>query len=105
MEQGNPYFTTDTAAALRAAEIDAEVIYALSQSDGVYSADPKIDKNAKKFDEISYLDILSDNLKVMDSTAISLCRDNNIKLIVFEIAKPDNMVRIVKGEKVGTLIR
>ena len=72
---------------------------------GVYSADPKTDKNAVKFDEISYLDILSDNLKVMDATAISLCRDNNIKLIVFEIAKPDNIIKIVKGEKIGTLIK
>ena len=102
---GNPYFTTDTAAALRAAEIDAEVILVGKTIDGVYSADPKIDKNAKKFDEISYLDILSDNLKVMDATAISLCRDNNIKLIVFGIAEPENMVKIVKGEKVGTLIQ
>ena len=102
---GNPYFTTDTAAALRAAEIDAEVILVGKTIDGVYSADPKVDKNAKKFDEISYLDILSDNLKVMDSTAISLCRDNDIKLIVFEIAKPDNIIKIVKGEKVGTLIQ
>ena len=69
------------------------------------SFEEKIDKNAKKFDEISYLDILSDNLKVMDSTAISLCRDNNIPLIVFEIAKPDNIIKIVKGEKIGTLIK
>ena len=102
---GNPYFTTDTAAALRAAEIDAEVILVGKTIDGVYSADPKIDKNAVKYDEISYLDILSDNLKVMDSTAISLCRDNNIPLIVFEIAKPDNIIKIVKGEKIGTLIK
>lgn len=102
---GNPYFTTDTAAALRAAEIDAEVILVGKTIDGVYSADPKIDKNAVKYDEISYLDILSENLKVMDSTSISLCRDNNIHLIVFEIAKPDNIIKIVKGEKVGTLIK
>ena len=102
---GNQYFTTDTAAALRAAEIDAEVILVGKTIDGVYSADPKIDKNAKKFDEITYLDILSDNLKVMDSTAISLCRDNDIHLIVFEIAKPENIVKIVKGEKIGTLIK
>lgn len=101
----NPYFSTDTAAALRAAEIDAEVILVGKTIDGVYSADPKIDKNAKKFDEITYLDILSDNLKVMDSTAISLCRDNDIHLIVFEIAKPENIVKIVKGEKIGTLIK
>ena len=102
---GNPYFTTDTAAALRAAEIDAEVILVGKTIDGVYSADPKMDPTAKKYDEISYLDILSDNLKVMDSTAISLCRDNNIKLIVFEIAKPCNIIKIVKGEKIGTLIQ
>ena len=102
---GNPYFTTDTAAALRAAEIDAEVILVGKTIDGVYSADPKLDKNAVKYDEITYLDILSENLKVMDSTAISLCRDNNIKLIVFEIAKPENMVKIVQGEKIGTLIK
>ena len=102
---GNPYFTTDTAAALRAAEIDAEVILVGKTIDGVYSADPKIDKNAVKYDEISYLDILSDNLKVMDSTAITLCKDNNIPLIVFEIAKPDNIIKIVKGEKIGTLIK
>ena len=102
---GNPYFTTDTAAALRAVEIEAEVILVGKTIDGVYSADPKVDKNAIKYDEISYLDILSNNLKVMDSTAISLCRDNNIHLIVFEIAKPDNIIRIVQGEKIGTLIK
>ena len=102
---GNPYFTTDTAAALRAAEIEAEVILVGKTIDGVYSADPKTDKNATKFDEISYTDILSDNLKVMDATAISLCRDNNIKLIVFGIAEPNNIIKIVKGEKIGTLIR
>lgn len=102
---GNPYFTTDTAAALRAAEIEAEVILVGKTIDGVYSADPKIDKNAKKYDEISYTDILSENLKVMDATAISLCRDNNIELIVFGISKPDNITKIVKGEKIGTLIK
>ncbi len=102
---GNPYFTTDTAAALRAAEISAEVILVGKTIDGVYSADPKTNPDAVKYDEISYLDILSDNLKVMDATAISLCKDNNIKLIVFEIAKPCNIVKIVKGEKVGTLIK
>ncbi len=102
---GNPYFTTDTAAALRAVEIEAEVILVGKTIDGVYSADPKVDKNAIKYDEISYLDILSNNLKVMDSTAISLCRDNNIHLVVFEIAKPDNIIKIVQGEKIGTLIK
>ncbi len=102
---GNPYFTTDTAAALRAAEIEAEVILVGKTIDGVYSADPKIDENAIKYDEISYTDILSENLKVMDATAISLCRDNNIELIVFGISEPENIIKIVKGEKIGTLIR
>ncbi len=102
---GNPYFTTDTAAALRAAEIDAEVILVGKTIDGVYSADPKIDKNATKYDEISYLDILNKDLKVMDGAAISLCRDNNIKLIVFELAKPENIIKAIKGEQVGTLIK
>ena len=102
---GNPYFTTDTAAALRAAEIGAEVILVGKTIDGVYSADPKVDPNAVKYDEITYLDILNKNLKVMDSTAVSLCKDNNIKLIVFELANPENIIKAVKGEKVGTLIK
>lgn len=102
---GNPYFTTDTAAALRAAEIGAEVILVGKTIDGVYSADPKVDKNAVKYDEISYLDILNKDLKVMDSTAVSLCKDNNIKLVIFELAKPENIIRIVKGEKIGTLVQ
>ena len=101
---GNPYFTTDTAAALRAAEIEAEVILVGKTIDGVYSADPKKDSSAVKYDEITYLDILSNNLKVMDSTAISMCRDNDIKLILFELAKPENIVKAIKGEKIGTLI-
>lgn len=102
---GNPYFSTDTGAALRAAETDSEVILLAKTIDGVYSADPKQDKNAVKYDQISYLDILSKDLKVMDSTAISLCKDNNIELILFELAKPDNIIKAVKGEKVGTLIK
>ena len=102
---GNPYFTTDTAAALRAAEINAEVILVAKTIDGVYSADPKIDTNAKKYDEITYLDILNKNLKVMDSTAISLCKDNNIPLIVFAMDKPENIVKAVKGEQVGTFVK
>jgi len=102
---GNPYFTTDTAAALRAAEIEAEVILVGKTIDGVYSADPKKDENAIKYDEITYLDILNKDLKVMDGTAISLCKDNNIELIVFELAKPENIIRAVKGEKIGTLIK
>ena len=102
---GNPFFTTDTAAALRAAEIEADVILLAKTIDGVYSADPKEDPNAIKYDEITYLDILNKNLKVLDSTATSLCRDNNIPLIVFGIDKPENMVKIVKGEKIGTIVK
>ena len=88
---GNPYFTTDTAAALRAAEIDADV--------------PKTNPDAVKYDEITYMDILNKDLKVMDSTATSLCKDNNIPLVVFAIAEPENIIRIVKGETIGTIIR
>ena len=102
---GNPYFTTDTGAALRAAETNSEVILLAKTIDGVYSADPKEDKTAVKYDEISYLDILNKDLKVMDSTATSLCRDNNIPLIVFGIDDPENIVRIIKGEKIGTIVR
>ena len=102
---GNPFFTTDTCAALRAAEIDAEVILVAKTIDGVYSADPKVDPNATKFDEITYLDILNKDLKVMDSTAISLCKDNNIPLIVFAMSEKGNMVKAVKGEKVGTFVK
>ena len=102
---GNPYFSTDTAAALRAAETDCEVIMLAKTIDGVYSADPKLDKTAVKYDEITYLDILNKDLKVMDSTATSLCRDNNIPLIVFGISQPENIVRIIKGEKIGTIVK
>lgn len=102
---GHPYFSTDTGAALRAAEINADIILLAKTIDGVYSADPKLDPTAIKYDEISYIDILDKDLKVMDSTATSLCRDNQIPLMVFEIAKPENIVRIIKGEKIGTVIR
>lgn len=102
---GNPFFTTDTAAALRSAEIEAEVILLAKTIDGVYSADPKEDKEAIKYDEITYLDILNKDLKVMDSTATSLCKDNNIPIIVFGIDKPENMVKIVKGENIGTIVK
>ena len=101
---GNPFFTTDTAAALRAAEIGAEVILLAKTIDGVYSADPKKDATAKKYDKISYLDILNKDLKVMDSTATSLCRDNNIPLVVFGINEPENMIKIVEGENIGTIV-
>jgi len=102
---GHPFFTTDTAAALRAAETDSEVILVAKTIDGVYSADPKTDPTAIKYDEITYLDILNRDLKVMDSTATSLCKDNNIPLIVFAMNEPGNMIRVVKGEAVGTLIQ
>ena len=101
---GNPYFTTDTAAALRAAEIDAEVILLAKTIDGVYSADPKLDKTAIKYDKISYLDILNKDLKVMDSTATSLCMDNSIPLKVFAMEDPGNIVRVVLGEDIGTIV-
>jgi len=102
---GNPYFSTDTGAALRAAETDAEVILLAKTIDGVYSADPKLDPTAVKYDEITYLDILNKDLKVMDSTATSLCRDNKIPLIAFGIDDPENIVRIIKGERIGTIIK
>lgn len=102
---GNPYFTTDTAAALRAAETEADIILLGKTIDGVYSADPKIDKTAKKYDEITYLDVLNKDLKVMDSTATALCKDNNIPIMVFAIAEPENMIKAVKGENVGTLVK
>lgn len=96
---GHPYFTTDTAAALRATEMNAEVILLGKSIDAVYSADPKLDPNATKIEEISYIDVLNKDLKVMDSTATAMCRDNNIPLLVFGIADPQNIVRAVKGEK------
>lgn len=102
---GNPFFTTDTAAALRAAETECEVILLAKTIDGVYSADPKENENAIKYDEITYLDILNKDLKVMDSTATSLCKDNNIPIVVFGIDKPENMVKIVKGENIGTIVK
>lgn len=102
---GNPFFTTDTATALRSAEIEADVILLAKTIDAVYSDDPKINPNAERYDEITYLDILNKDLKVMDSTATSLCKDNQIPLIVFGIDEPENMVRIVKGEKIGTIVK
>ncbi|MBY0097586.1 UMP kinase [Mesobacillus maritimus] len=103
---GNPYFSTDTTAALRAAEIEAEVILmAKNNVDGVYSADPRLDPNAVKYDELSYLDVIKEGLAVMDSTASSLCMDNNIPLIVFSIMEEGNIKRAVMGEKIGTIVR
>ncbi|ALA54865.1 uridylate kinase [Shouchella clausii] len=103
---GNPYFSTDTTAALRAAEIEAEVILmAKNNVDGVYNADPRVDDKAQKFDTITYMDVLKDGLQVMDSTASSLCMDNDIPLIVFSIMEEGNIKRAVLGEKIGTTVR
>jgi uridylate kinase len=103
---GNPYFSTDTTAALRAAEIEADVILmAKNNVDGVYSADPRLDANAIKYDELSYLDVLKEGLAVMDSTASSLCMDNDIPLIVFSIMENGNIKRAVLGETIGTIVR
>ncbi|MBS1192351.1 MAG: pyrH [Nitrospirae bacterium] len=101
---GNPYFTTDTAAALRAMEIGADVIMKATKVDGVYSADPVKDSSAVKYDRLSYLDVLQKNLKVMDATAISLCMDNSLPIIVFNLNVPGNIKKIVAGEPVGTLV-
>ncbi|MFV8827179.1 UMP kinase [Alkalihalobacterium sp. APHAB7] len=103
---GNPYFSTDTTAALRAAEIEAEVILmAKNKVDGVYSADPAVDPSAKKYQSITYLDLLKEGLAVMDSTASSLCMDNDIPLIVFSIMEEGNIKRAVLGEQIGTVVR
>jgi len=101
---GNPYFTTDTAAALRAMEIGAEVIMKATKVDGVYSADPVKDPSAVKYDRLTYLEVLQKDLKVMDATAISLCKDNNLPIIVFNMNVPGNIKRIVSGESLGTLV-
>ncbi|MGE8204053.1 UMP kinase [Heyndrickxia sp. NPDC080065] len=103
---GNPYFSTDTTAALRAAEIEAEVILmAKNNVDGVYSADPKLDENAVKYDTLTYLDVIKNGLAVMDSTASSLCMDNDIPLIVFSIMEKGNIKRVIMGENIGTIVR
>lgn len=101
---GNPYFTTDTAAALRAMEIGAEVIMKATKVDGVYSADPLKEPSAVKFDQLTYIEVLQKNLRVMDATAISLCMDNSLPIIVFNLTASGNIKRIVSGEKVGTLV-
>jgi uridylate kinase len=103
---GNPYFSTDTTAALRAAEIEAEVILmAKNKVDGVYSADPFKDATAKKYETLTYMEVISNNLGVMDSTASSLCMDNNIPLVVFSITEKGNIKRVVLGEKIGTTVK
>ena len=101
---GNPYFSTDTAAALRAAEVDAEVILLAKKVDGVYDFDPVTNPDAVKFDRLSYLEVLNRDLKVMDSTATSLCKDNKIPIRVFSLEDPDNIIRVIKGENIGTIV-
>jgi uridylate kinase len=102
---GNPYFTTDTAAALRAMEIKAEVILKATKVDGIYSADPMVDPSATKFDTLSYLEVLDRRLKVMDATAISLCMDNKLPIVVFNLRTHGNMKRAILGEPIGTTVR
>ena len=101
---GNPFFSTDTTAALRASEIQAEVILKATKVDGIYDSDPKINPNAVRYDTITYTEALGKRLKIMDSTAFSLCMDNRVPIIVFDMAKPENVKRVVCGEKVGTLV-
>src|SRR5512139_1550567 len=102
---GNPYFTTDTAAALRAMEIKAEVILKATKVDGIYSADPVTNPGATRFETLSYLDVLDRRLKVMDATAVSLCMDNKLPIVVFNLREPGNMKRAVLGEPIGTTVR
>lgn len=102
---GHPYFSTDTCAALRACEMNAEVILVAKTIDGVYSADPKKDKDAKKYDTISYNEVLSKNLQAMDLASTVLCMENNIPLVVFSIFEPDNIVKAAEGETIGTLVK
>ncbi len=102
---GNPFFTTDTTAALRGNEIGADVILKATKVDGVYSADPKKNKSARKYKSLKYIDVLKQGLKVMDATAISLCMDNNLPIIVFDLTKEGNIRRVVMGEKIGTTVK
>jgi uridylate kinase len=102
---GNPYFTTDTAAALRAMEIKAEAILKATKVDGIYSADPVTDPGATKFDNLSYLDVLERRLKVMDATAVSLCMENKLPIVVFNLRTPGNLKRAIMGEPIGTTVR
>jgi uridylate kinase len=102
---GNPYFTTDTTAALRANEINADVIMKATKVDGIYDTDPMKNKDAKKFSQLSYIDVLNKGIKVMDSTAITLCMDNDMEIIVFNMFEPGNIQKVVKGKEVGTIVR
>ncbi len=101
---GNPFFTTDTTAALRAAEIGADVVFKATKVDGVYDSDPRKNPQAKRFESLTYSHVLTHDLKVMDSTAISLCKDNNIPIIVFDLSVPGNVRRAIMGESIGTIV-
>ncbi len=101
---GNPFFTTDTTAALRAAEIDAEVVFKATKVDGVYDCDPKLNPQARRYESLTYSHVLTHDLRVMDGTAIALCKENDIPIIVFDLSVPGNIVRAIKGEKVGTIV-
>ena len=102
---GNPFFTTDTAAALRANEVDAEILLKATKVDGVYDADPAVNKNAKRYEELTYTEVLARNLRVMDAAAISLCRDNKLPILVFNLTRPGSIMKALQGGKIGTLVR
>ncbi len=102
---GNPYFSTDTAAALRALEINAEILFKATKVDGVYDKDPKKYPDAKKFDELTYIEVLDKNLKILDSTATSLCMENDLPVVVFDITKSGNIKDVISGKKIGTIVR
>ena len=101
---GNPFFTTDSAAALRAIEINADLLLKATKVDGVYSADPRKDANAKRYEHLSYEDVIQRNLQVMDTSAIALCRDHNIPLRIYDMSRPGDLMRIMRGEQIGTLV-
>jgi uridylate kinase len=101
---GNPFFTTDTTAALRAAEINAEVVFKATKVDGVYDSDPKLNPQAKRYQSLTYGHVLTQDLRVMDTAAIALCKDNSIPIIVFDLSVPGNVKRAVMGEQIGTLV-
>ena len=102
---GNPFFSTDTAASLRAAEIDADIILKATMVDGVYDSDPKKNPNAVKYDTLSFMDVLNKNLQVMDSTAATMCKDNNIPILVFSIDQPANITKAICGDPIGTIVK
>ncbi len=101
---GNPYFSTDTAAALRALEINAEIIFKATKVDGVYNKDPKKFSDAEKYDSLTFMEVLNKDLRILDSTAISLCLENNLPIVVFDITKPGNIKGVILGNKIGTLV-